>query len=193
MKGKLLKKQLLTLFVSGCVLFCLPLRTFAACTTEQLAEELTTDPMSLDYATYVTAKNDAALLALLTEIREGEDYLVSKGEVTKDAAIGTWADIIAGIPFIANATLKTKWTWYVEILFINRATVNYADAQTAAFFAEMVSDGLLTGLGAPITSEDITARTTRQGSRAEVVCGSAPADRVTLNAVACASHGHMCQ
>jgi hypothetical protein len=46
----------------GCVLlWCLPLRTFAACTTEQLANEIATDPMSLSYATYVAANNDAAL------------------------------------------------------------------------------------------------------------------------------------
>jgi hypothetical protein len=166
----------------------------AACTTEQLANEITTDPLSLGYATYVTAKNDAALLALLTEIRAGEDYVVSKGVVSMEAEMGTWGDVIFLVRDHPMQATRDRWIGAINDLFISRRTLDYSNATVVGFFARMVQDQLRKGDGSQLlTLDDVTARTTRQGSRAEVVCGSAPADRVTLNAVACASHGHMCQ
>ena len=175
------------------LLLCLPTLAAAACTAQQLEDELLADTMSLGYAAYVASGNDAALYQLLVTVREGAPYVVSKGIVSKDTAMGTWADIISGIPFIADATIRTRWTWLIETLFLQRSTVDYSDALTEAFFAQMVADGLMTSAAIPITSEVVTARTTRQGSRAEVLCGILATDVVRPNHISCALRDTGCE
>ncbi len=106
--------------------------------------------------------------------------------------MGTWADVIRNIRVIADANKKVQWTWDLEKFFLARAQINYADPLTLGFFQLMVQDQLLTSAGVPITPADITARTTRDGSRAEVLCGSLPEDMVTLAQVSCALRNFGC-
>lgn len=149
---------------------------FGTCTTSQLTTELTTDPASVGYGPYVTARRDAEIASILNTVQAGPSYVVSKGIVDLDTAIGTWGDLIFLLPDNSDATKKARWLNAVASLFTPRRTINYSDPLFTSFFAGVLADGLQISDGAggsqTITEADVTARTTRQGSRAEVVCGS---------------------
>lgn len=173
------------------MLLFVPLWASAACfTPSQLTTELNNDSASLNYVSYVNAGNDAGLMDVLNLVRPGAGYVVSKGVVSQDSFLGTWADVIAGFPFIADATIKTRWTWFHQALLIPKATIDLNDPQITGFFTQMITDGL-NGTSGPLTNDDVNARTTRQGSRAEVVWGTGC--RVTDRDVACATRAEACQ
>lgn len=156
-------------------------------TPSELQSEITTNPTSLScYASNVTAGNDAAIVACINQVRSGGDYVVSQGIVTRNVFIGVWGDVIQLIPSITDATVRSKWTWMVQTMLGFVDTIDYASPTAAGFFAQMVSDGLQ-GAGGTITTNEVTARTTRQGSRAEVLKG--PGTMVTIKDVSCALRG----
>ena len=170
-------------------LMCLfwPLWAHAACfTPTQLLTELNNDSASLNYVSYVNVGNDVGLMDTLNLVRGGAGYVMSKGIVSRDAFLGTWADVIAGFPFIADATIKTRWTWFHQALLIPKATIDLTDPQITGFFTQMITDGL-SGASGPLTTNDVNTRTKRQGSRTEVVWG--PGCRVTLVDISCALRG----
>jgi hypothetical protein len=156
-------------------------------TPSELAAELNTNPTSIGcYAPNISGGHDAELAACINAVQSGGAYVVSRGVVSRNTFLGTWADVIDGIHLLTDPTINAKWTWRVEKLLIPKETIDYTDPVTAAFFTQMVSDGL-TGASGPLTSGDVTARTTRQGSRAEVLWG--PGTVVTVRDISCALRG----
>jgi hypothetical protein len=155
-----------------------------AFTPTELHDELINNPTGMTcYAANVAAGRDADVAACINAVGEGAPYVVSRGIVTRNTFLGVWADVIDGIATISDSAIKAKWTWRVDKLLVPKETIDYSDPVNAYFFGEMVSDGL-NGAGGPLTSDDITARTTRQGSRAEVLWG--PGTVVTVLDVSCA-------
>jgi hypothetical protein len=168
-----------------CLMLLLPSLSYAltAAQITELETELVTDPQSIGFATFITTGNDSALADAINLVRAGGGYVVSKGLVKRDEFLGTWGDVIDGIRTISDATLKAKWTWRLDKLLLAKDTVDYGGGLAAGFFADMVTDALV-GAGGAITSGDVTARTTRQGSRAEVLWG--PGTVVTLRDISLA-------
>jgi hypothetical protein len=164
------------LVLSLVVLVCSVAGAFGACDTATLADELQNDPANVGYAPYVASGADKSIVTLLNQVQEGQSYLINKGVVDADTAGGTWGDLIFLVPLNPNADIRAKWLAAVQNLFTPRATIDYSDPLFDIFFAQVVADQLQIpdGLGGTrnIEQADVDARIMRQGSRAEVVCGS---------------------
>lgn len=148
-----------------------PYSAQAACTSSDLKALLLTDADSIGTFIPANARQDNTVLAVANQARAGSTYAHSKGTVTRDQFLGTWADVIQGVRLIADAEKKAKWEYLLDKILLAKDTIDYTSAQTAAFFTEMIADGLY-GAQGPLTTEDIAGRTTRQGSWAELRCGS---------------------
>lgn len=156
-------------------------------TPTQLHDEIVNNPSGLTcYAPNVASGNDVLVASCINAIGSGAPYVVSRGVVSRDRFLGGWADVIDNIRTITNPTIKAKWDYRRDNLIIPKETINYEDPVAANFFAEMVTDGL-TGASGPLTTAEVTARTTRQGSRAEVLWGQGTL--VPVKEVACALRG----
>ncbi len=119
----------------------------------------------------------------------GSTFAVSKGTVSRDSFLGSWSDVIEGIQTISNAPTKAKWEYRRDKLLLPKDTIDYGSSLISAFFTEMITDGL-TGAGGVLTSGDIASRTTREGSRAQVLWG--PKTIITLKDVSCALRSAGC-
>jgi hypothetical protein len=120
---------------------------------------------------------------LINQVQDGQSYFISKGDSTLDSVRGTWGDVIQLIEAIANEASsqgdkdkEAKWKWNVQTLLLPVDQLDYSDPATAGFFADAIADGLLyysaPGVTSPLTQEEVDLRVGRQGSRAEVVCGT---------------------
>jgi hypothetical protein len=173
---------------SGCVLSCglfllLLQASLAAadCTPAELKALLIADADSIGFATSRIARNDYATTTLANTVQVGPDYLQSRGTVSRDQFLGTWADVIEGIQYIPDPAIKEKWEYRRDKLLIPKETIPYDDPNFTAFFTDMITDGLM-GANGPLTEADVTQRTTRAGSWAERRCGR----RLTINDVSAA-------
>jgi hypothetical protein len=157
--------------------------SFSACTQQQLSDELTQDPSNQGYQPYINTGDDKALVGILNQVQQGASFVVNKGTSTLDSVRGTWGDVILLIDAIANdqssqpdKDKEAKWRWNVETLLLPVQTLDYSAAATQGFFAQAIADGLLyysaPGVTSALTQEEVDARIGRQGSRAEVVCGT---------------------
>jgi hypothetical protein len=144
----------------------------AACTPAELKALLVADADGLGFATSVIARNDNATAALANAVQGDVAYIHTRGTVTRDQFLGTWADVIEGIQYIPDPTIRAKWEYRRDKLLIPKETIPYDDPNFIAFFNDMVADGLM-GSNGPLTEADVTERTTRPGSWAELRCGRA--------------------
>jgi hypothetical protein len=96
--------------------------------------------------------------------------------VTTESQRNVWGDVIFLVDLMEDGPVKTKWTAIINKLLLPFATLDYEDPAVAGYFSSMVTDQLQVsdGVGGTrdITSQDVTERSTRQGSWAEVECGS---------------------
>jgi hypothetical protein len=172
-----------TILLCCCMMLFVASYTVASCTTQQLADELNQDPSNQGYAPYIAAGNDKGIVAILNQVQEGASFFISKGSSTLDSVRGTWGDVITLIDAISDDTSEqplknkeAKWKWQVQTLLLPVDQLDYSDPATQGFFADAIADGLLyysaPGVTSPLTQEEVDARVGRQGSRAEVVCGS---------------------
>jgi hypothetical protein len=157
--------------------------SYGACDTATLATELNTDPANVGYAPYIAVGNDKGLVSLLNQVQEGQAYFISKGDSTLDSVRGTWGDVIQLIEAIANEASsqgdkdkEAKWKWLVETLLLSVDQLDYSAPETQNFFTQAIADELqyysAPGVPATLTQEVVDVRVGRQGSRAEVVCGT---------------------
>jgi hypothetical protein len=174
----------MTTFLGCCLLVLLWISpAISACDQQQLADELNNDPANVGYAPYIQSGSDKSLVTLLNQVQSGQSYFVSKGNSTLNSVRGTWGDVIQLIEAIADETSEqavknkeAKWKWQVTTLLLPVDQLDYSDPATTGFFADAIADGLLyysaPGVTAPLTQDEVDARVGRQGSRAEVVCGT---------------------
>jgi hypothetical protein len=135
-----------------------PVAGEAACTPAQLQTELTTDPAvpPLGYAPAVTAGNDAELVRLLNEIREGTafqiDQVISREHVYRA---------------LVDSELLTFDAPHMDRLNLALTQVQFDMADPG------VRNKLRDAVPASATQSRANLNTIRrrQGSRAEVVCG----------------------
>jgi hypothetical protein len=170
-----------TLLISLVAVVFPALAAHAACTASALKALLLADADNIGLFIPATARQDNTVLALTNEIRSGSLYARSKGVVTRDQFLGTWADVIEGIQVIADPVVKAQWEYRRDKLLLPKDTIDYGSALITAFFGQMITDGLV-GANGPITQPDIDARTQRQGSWAELRCGM----QLTLSEVSAA-------
>jgi hypothetical protein len=174
---------MIALILSLFIVLCSISVSFGACDTATLATELNTDPANVGYAPFVETGRDKDIVSLLNQVQSGAAYFVSKGDSTLNSVRGTWGDVIQLIEAIANDASsqadkdkEAKWKWQVQTLLLPVQQLDYSDPATQGFFADAIADGLLyysaPGVTSPLTQEVVDARVGRQGSRAEVVCGT---------------------
>jgi hypothetical protein len=143
----------------------------AACTPSALKTLLLADADSIGLFIPATARQDNTVLAIANLIRPESKYARSKGVVTRDQFLGSWADVIEGIQAIPDPAVKAQWEYRRDKLLLPKDTIDYDSALISAFFGRMITDGLV-GAAGPVTQADIDARTQRQGSWAELRCGT---------------------
>jgi hypothetical protein len=171
------------LLLGWCLLLCITTQANSNCSTQQLADELNNDPSNQGYAPYIQSGQDKSIVTLINQVQEGASFIVSKGESTLDSVRGTWGDVIQLIEAIADDTSQqadknkeAKWKWLVQTLLLSVDQLDYSAPETQSFFAQAIADELqyYSGPGVPatLTQEVVDARVGRQGSRAEVVCGT---------------------
>jgi hypothetical protein len=171
-------------FLGCCLLVILWISpAISACSVQQLADELNNDPANVGYAPYIASGSDKSIVTLINQVQEGQAYFISKGDSTLDSVRGTWGDVIQLIEAIADETSEqavknkeAKWKWLVETLLLSVDQLDYSAPETQSFFTQAIADELqyysAPGVPATLTQEVVDVRVGRQGSRAEVVCGT---------------------
>jgi hypothetical protein len=132
----------------------------------ELKQEFLNDPMSLGYSTNLSSRNDIGLCSLINEIRDGDDYLINRGRITKDEFI----ELTTSMVF--NLMLEKKngnpnaqfWLEVFDRLVANSDTINCNDQALASILDQMSADGL-------ISSGGVRFIKLKQGSRAEILFG----------------------
>jgi hypothetical protein len=130
----------------------------------ELKTELTTDPVNVGYAPYVTAQNDVQMAALI-------NATTGNGAATITLPTMSNADfVLAFAPYLSNVSglSAPKQLYYVDLLWpaiLQMGTIDFANANVAGILGQTVTDGLL-------TSAQATALNQRTGSRAETLFGA---------------------
>ncbi|GBL46222.1 hypothetical protein SFMTTN_2035 [Sulfuriferula multivorans] len=130
----------------------------------QLNTELTTDPMALGYAPYVTAGNDNECAALINALTGPGAATISLPSISHD----TFALLIAPVVMAlsgATTALQAKWTPMLNLII--GVTVVTLDATVLGLLSALSMD-----FPTYLPTASITAATSRIGSRAEVLWGS---------------------
>src|SRR4029453_10629944 len=99
----------------------------ADCTPAELKALLLADADGLGFATPVIARNDNATAALANAVQGDVAYIHTRGTVTRDQFLGTWADVIEGIQYIPDPTIRAKWEYRRDKLLIPKETIPYDD------------------------------------------------------------------
>lgn len=147
-----------------------PYAAQAACSLSDLKAFLLADADSIGTFIPASTRQDNTVLAVVNQVRAEPTYAHSKGVVTRSQFLGGWADVIQGVRVITDPEKKAKWEYLLDKILLAIETIDYDSPQITAFFAEMIADGLY-GANGPLTAPDLAARTTRQGSWAELRCG----------------------
>jgi hypothetical protein len=131
-----------------------------------LKEELTLDPMGLGYAPFILIRDDVSLKNLMNEIRGGQDFLVSRGRITKDAFIELTSQMVFALMLASKSgdTEADFWLSVFDRLVANADTINVDDPSLESVLDQMISANYL-------TQQDKESIKTRQGSRAEILFG----------------------
>jgi hypothetical protein len=156
----------------------------AACTPGQLAHELQSDPMALGYAPLIAAGHDADLLALLIEVRDGPNFLVTLPSVTGAQVLARLdpTEFVA----LADEVRREVLVRLAALITLAQGPLPITKASVKALLLHLVSvfpDGGPTRTAMQHVDQ-------RQGSRHEVVCG---VERpLTLSVLACALRPESC-
>lgn len=129
--------------------------------TAALHTELTTDPVSVGYASALAAGNDNDCAALLNAQTGVGAATISLPSLTHDE----FAMMIAPAVFAlgqATSALQTKWTPMLNL--VSGVQTIQLNATIMGLLNQLVTDGLL-------TAAELSAGITRTGSRAEVLLG----------------------
>ncbi len=148
----------------------------------QLQTELSTDPENLGYAALVAAGSDSGLVDLLNAVGSGSAYVVTVTTLTKDQALVATTPIVFAITrasILPDANIIAYWSSMLDHL---RAADQIDVPTVAALLDGAIADGVL-------TQDQVTAATTRQGSRAEVLFGAGTVITDTDVAIAQKSEG----
>jgi hypothetical protein len=128
-----------------------------------LKNEITTDPLGLGYALFVSAGNDQAVVDLLNTTTGPSAAQVSLPYLSRTTFLGAILPATLVLPTL-SADLQSKWG---RILAVVRASdgVDLTDSGVQGLIALAAGDGVL-------TSDQAAAIGKRTGSRAEVLFGA---------------------
>lgn len=126
-----------------------------------LKSEITTDPLALGYAPYVTAGNDNAVTGLLNALNGAGAATVTLLSMSHDSFALMIAPAVMALGS-ATAALQAKWNPMLNL--VSGISLASLTPMVMGMLNGLVTDGLL-------TAAEITAGTTRTGSRAEVLWG----------------------
>jgi hypothetical protein len=139
-----------------------------------LRAELLNDPLSLGYSQFIDVRNDIECLNALNAVREGQDFLVSRGRLTKDAFIEVTSFMLFNLLQLSHDGNENAefWIRVFNTLVANSDTISVSDPTLIQILDQMITLNFL-------TSSDKDSILKRQGSRAEILFGT----NVTLDQV----------
>lgn len=131
-----------------------------------LKNELINDPNMLGYSEFVNSRNDIESRNLLNYIREGEEYKVSRGRMTKDAFIEVTSFMLFNLLQLSHSGNQDAefWIRVFNTLVANSDTISVEDQTLLQILDEMINLNF-------ISLDDKNLILKRQGSRAEVLFG----------------------
>jgi hypothetical protein len=131
-----------------------------------LKQELLNDPLNLGYAPYVSVRNDIGSHSVLTEVKSGSDFVVSRGRITKDFFIEITTQMVFNLMMqVKNGNNGAQfWLDVFDRLIANSDTINCDDAALSSILNQMLVENL-------INTSGIDYIKTKQGSRSEVLFG----------------------
>lgn len=131
-----------------------------------LKNEILNDPQILGYSSFLPQRNDVELANLLNEVRQGSDYKVQKGRVSRDLFVEDTASVVFELMVaLDNGNNRAQfWLNVFDRLVSNSDTINSSDSNLNYILDQMIVDNLL-------TSSQKDGIILKQGSRAEVLFG----------------------
>lgn len=131
-----------------------------------LKSELTTDPLSLGYAAPRAAGAMQTIADILNATTGPGAATVTYASLSRDAFVSGLRPGLFALPTL-SAAIQAKYSLLIQSV-IGTVDAVVIDATTLAFLADAVADGVM-------TQAQVTAFTTRTGSRAEVLLGTGTA------------------
>jgi len=132
-----------------------------------LRAELFNAPLIFGYSQFVSVRNDLGSHALINSVGAGQDFVVSRGRVSKDHFIEITTSMVINLMVaLKNGNQEAQfWLDVFDRLVANSDTINVDDPALNSVLNQMISENLL-------TSQEMSYITTRQGSRAEKLFGA---------------------
>lgn len=131
-----------------------------------LKQEIQTDPQNLGYAGSLAIRDDISITNILNTIRNGSDYIVPKGRISRDQFVEDTSTVVYNLMVLEsqNNNSATFWLKVFDRLVSNSDTINSLDANLVSILDQMISDNVL-------TTQEKSSILNRQGSRAEKLFG----------------------
>jgi hypothetical protein len=131
-----------------------------------LKQEIQTDPQNLGYAGSLAIRDDISITNILNTIRNGSDYIVPKGRISRDQFVEDTSTVVYNLMVLEsqNNNSATFWLKVFDRLVSNSDTINSLDANLVSILDQMISDNVL-------TAQEKSSILNRQGSRAEKLFG----------------------
>lgn len=126
-----------------------------------LSTELSTDPKALGYAQYRTTGNYAEIESLINALTGPGAETVQLATMSHDEFAALIAPAVMALG--SSTALQTKWNPMLTLV-ASAQNIKLSPLNMSLLNA-LVADGLM-------TAEEVTAGTSRIGSRAEVLCGA---------------------
>jgi hypothetical protein len=132
-----------------------------------LKQEIENDPINLGYSTFLAIRNDVAIAAMLNEIRQDSQHVVSRGRISKDSFLDITSAVVFRIMQLSHLgdSQATFWLSVFDRLVANSDTINTEDPNLITLLDQMIDDSVL-------TQQDKDLIMLRQGSRSEKLFGS---------------------
>jgi hypothetical protein len=131
-----------------------------------LKQEIQDDPSNLGYASSLAIRDDISLTNILNTVRNGSDYIVTKGRITRDQFVEDTTSVVYNLMVLESqgSDKAVFWLRVFDRLVSNSDTINALDVNLIGLLDQMIADNVL-------TSEEKSSILNRQGSRSEVLFG----------------------
>lgn len=131
-----------------------------------LKNEILNDPQSLGYSSFLPQRNDIELAGLINQSRQGSDYKVQKGRVSRDSFVEDTASVVFELMVALDAGNNRAQFWLnvFDRLVSNSDTINSSDTNLNYILDQMITENLL-------TTNQKESIILKQGSRADILFG----------------------
>jgi 23S rRNA A1618 N6-methylase RlmF len=111
-----------------------------------LKQEIQTDPQNLGYAGSLAIRDDISITNILNTIRNGSDYIVPKGRISRDQFVEDTSTVVYNLMVLESQNNNSAifWLKVFDRLVSNSDTINSLDANLVSILDQMISDNVLT-------------------------------------------------